>query len=791
MADDSDAEYPQVKRVISAPLGARRRPSGASDDSRGAVVPQRSLQRPAVEVAAAVEGDQKPAPEEPTEPPAIGLQGPETQGLADSAPTEDAAISEQPAEEMQGPPASGSLEAAPEEPAAEPPSAAAQRQRAPGIKIGGGRIEPKEILRRIETPEEKSDRRDKKDKKDKRDKKDKKDKKDLRAPSGPAFGRTLSRADIDVDMFASKPTLATPTRLHMPESRRNSDASAVSGDGSAAAAGGGGGGDREGGAAAVAAAASPGSDDGASDAGEDGDAFARMVGYKPAKANAMLFELDSKIGPVEAPKEDRRPKRTDTASTTRERNRREDKEDSEATIARLKAELEEAKREVEAAKGEKKTPRNAKGDSRHRVGVSPALSVGAKRKEEGPSLSKALQPGAYEVNYDVAGGHLLRALPWHSSPEVGQLWAGDVVDVEQVFAVPTPVGVNAGAGTDHWGQLSRLRDGAAESTSLSAWTLLQNSAGRDFLQRVGPLPSETGSAPLAKKEPFAAAPVQAIDRLAATLLATSLRVDLFTHTREVKPLSFTTRPIGLRFDEESTQLKVDFVQPGSPAQAAGVEAGWVLLRVGDQEVSKLPAQEARKAFEDAVSLLPDRDPAEDEWKFGDSRQRIFQVDGRWSVRAEDEAIGTREQVIWRQAPGPDPLSYDGGQNAQRSIAEIIAAHAKASALEAAAVRELQEKAASVNQEIDSKILATQGGMAGLAKRAEAKRKQLLQDWEVVKMGLNLERGRCLGKLNDVRKTTGEKALARLAELRLERGAGVEDLRHEFNYLEGEDNLEAF
>jgi len=80
-----------------------------------------------------------------------------------------------------------------------------------------------------------------------------------------------------------------------------------------------------------------------------------------------------------------------------------------------------------------------------------------------------------------------------------------------------------------------------------------------------------------------------------------LPLDFKLKTGEVKQLEFTQRPIGVEF-ERRTPIRVSDVTPGSPASIAGVQTGWEVTKIGDQDTDrKRPYAEVLAIFKEGVT----------------------------------------------------------------------------------------------------------------------------------------------------------------------------------------------
>eukprot|EP00927_Polykrikos_kofoidii_P053638 TRINITY_DN48229_c0_g1_i1.p1 TRINITY_DN48229_c0_g1~~TRINITY_DN48229_c0_g1_i1.p1 ORF type:complete len:1039 (-),score=206.50 TRINITY_DN48229_c0_g1_i1:458-3574(-) len=387
--------------------------------------------------------------------------------------------------------------------------------------------------------------------------------------------------------------------------------------------------------------------------------------------------------------------------------------------------------------------------------------------------AKRHKPGVYMVNRLVTDCHNLRSAPHFSAPKIGELRAGDVVDVVMVLEEQAAGG--HGSGLEHWGQLARLETGhPGKPQNAASWTLLENAVGRCFLQFIAALPANDSP-----KVPFASVQPDPLDRFAARLLCVGLRLVFLTPSGEAVTVFFSSRPLGFDMKDDGKKLEVSSVTEGSQAEANGVKLGWVLTNVVDVNVDSMSAAEALRVYNEHAVLLPE-----------DSAPKGVQVDGQWEIegididaRADlrllllDKSDAPRvAQVKWEQERGLDPL---GAEDASlRVFAERLAAFDKTAGVE-------KERCDKMNKQIEE--LQTD-----VAKRKSDKRARAFMSdgrssdstalareaWEAAKLDINMDTRGILERLQDARKLAASDAISELATLRAARGAGVEDLSFE-------------
>lgn len=85
--------------------------------------------------------------------------------------------------------------------------------------------------------------------------------------------------------------------------------------------------------------------------------------------------------------------------------------------------------------------------------------------------------------------------------------------------------------------------------------------------------------------------------------ALALRVDFETNTGARLMVSFTRKPMGMRFHTTAEPLTVAEVAAGSHAEKLGVTAGWKLVGVEDEDLSSMDAQSALAKLRRRASVL--------------------------------------------------------------------------------------------------------------------------------------------------------------------------------------------
>merc|ERR1719410_1594689 len=86
-----------------------------------------------------------------------------------------------------------------------------------------------------------------------------------------------------------------------------------------------------------------------------------------------------------------------------------------------------------------------------------------------------------------------------------------------------------------------------------------------------------------------------------------LPIDFRLKTGEVKRFEFIQRPIGIEFERKSP-IRVSAVAPGSPASVQGVQTGWQVIKIGDEDTDgKRPYKEVLNIFKEGVTAVDKKD----------------------------------------------------------------------------------------------------------------------------------------------------------------------------------------
>lgn len=82
-----------------------------------------------------------------------------------------------------------------------------------------------------------------------------------------------------------------------------------------------------------------------------------------------------------------------------------------------------------------------------------------------------------------------------------------------------------------------------------------------------------------------------------------MQMTFHTPDDDIRTFSFPTKPIGFSWRDEQMPITVDKVVPQSTAHRAGVQPGWFLMKLDDQNLLAYPFEEAVRILEKAVSEL--------------------------------------------------------------------------------------------------------------------------------------------------------------------------------------------